>query len=231
MLHRFDLYSQVHRGLRLALSHLCHQAGSVDFTEEEKVNAFIEEFRNVTIILEAHSHDEDTHLNDSYQKFAPSVLEQLEAEHSFLDEKLEQLIALVNQLEASAPQSDERKQLWYVIGKSLNRFAAEYLNHLQTEEGPGMHALWENLTDDELKVLSQNIRSSIPPQTMVIFMHYMIPSLSHRERVEIFSEMKKLAPKEVLTGMLGIAEARLDATSWKSLQLALEQVKTEGAHA
>jgi len=228
MFNRFDLYAPVHKGIRLALSGLCYQAGSVDSSDDERVTSFIKEFRQVAIILEAHSRDEDANINESYEKFAPETLLSLEEEHCELEQKLDQLIELVNQLESKKHNPIEQKKIWYQIGKDLNRFTADYLNHLQSEEGPGMKALWENLTDDQLKVISINIRSSIPPQTMSIFMHYMIPAISHQERLEMYSDMKRFAPKEAYAGMLSLAESRLDQKSWVKLQTALEEIKSEG---
>ncbi|MGJ7921709.1 hemerythrin domain-containing protein [Neobacillus sp. LXY-4] len=227
MFNRFDLYAPVHKGIRFALSGLCYQAGSVDHSDKEKVNAFVEEFRQVTIILEAHSRDEDANINDSYEKFAPMTLFLLEKEHGALEQKLEQLIDLVDQLESKKQNSNELKRIWYQLGKDLNGFTADYFSHLQSEEGPGMKALWENLNDDQLKVISINIRSSIPPQTMSIFMHYMIPAISHLERVEMFSDMKRFAPKEAYTGMLSLAKSRLDQESWEQLYSALDGINAK----
>lgn len=227
MFNRFDLYAAVHKGIRFALSGLCYQVGSVDSSDEERVNSFVEEFKQVAIILEAHSRDEDANINESYEKFAPETLLQLEEEHGALEHKLEQLIELVNQLQLKKHNPIEQQKIWYQIGKDLNGFTAEYFIHLQSEEGPGMKALWENLTDDQLKVISVNIRSSIPPQTMSIFMHYMIPAISHLERLEMFSDMKRFAPKEAYTGMLSLAESRLDQQSWVQLQKALQEIKPE----
>lgn len=228
MFNRFDLYGPVHKGIRLALSGLCYQAGSVDSSDDERVTSFIEEFRQVAIILEAHSRDEDANINESYEKFAPETLHQLEDEHGALEHYLEQLIELVDQLQLKEQNPIEHQKIWWQIGKDLNSFTADYFIHLQSEEGPGMKALWENLTDDQLKEISINIRSSIPPQTMSIFMHYMIPAISHQERLEMYSDMKRFAPKEAYAGMLSLAESRLDPKSWVKLQTALEDFKPEG---
>lgn len=38
MFHRFDRYAQVHKGIRLALSGLCYQAGSADSADVERLN-------------------------------------------------------------------------------------------------------------------------------------------------------------------------------------------------
>lgn len=227
MSNRFDLYAPVHKGIRLALSGLCYQAGSIDSSDDEGVKSFIEEFGKVAIILEAHSRDEDANINESYEKFAPETLLQLEEEHGALEQKLEQLNELVNQLQLKKQDPREYQKIWYQISKDLNRFTADYLTHLQSEEGPGMKALWDNLTDDQLKVISINIRSSIPPQTMAIFMHYMIPAISHEERLEMFSDMKRFAPKEAYAGMLSLAKSRLEPKSWVQLQTALEEINTE----
>lgn len=228
MFDRFDLYAPVHKGIRLALSGLCRQAGSVDSSDDEGVNAFVEEFRQVVVILESHSRDEDAHINESYEKYAPETLRELEEEHSGLEQKLGKLIELVNQLEISEQHPARHPNIWHEIGKALNRFTAEYLIHLEREEGPGMTALWKHMTDEQLKVISINIRSSIPPQAMAIFMYYMIPAISHQERAVMFGDMKKFAPKEAYEGMRRLAESRLDPNSWARLQAALEEVQPEG---
>lgn len=229
MFGRFDLYAPVHKGLRLALSSLCYQAGSVDSSDDERVHAFVEEFRRVGVILESHSRDEDAHINEFYEQYAPETLHQLEAQHSGLEQKLEKLIVLVEELDPSKLPA-QRQKLWYQISKDLNRFAAEYLLHLEHEEGPGMEALWKHLTDEQLKEISLKIRSSIPPHAMSIFMHYMIPAISHQERVVMFSDIKKFAPKEAYEGMSRLAQSRLDSHSWAQLQAALETIKPEGVH-
>ncbi|MFC5468284.1 hemerythrin domain-containing protein [Cohnella suwonensis] len=228
MFGRFDLYGPVHKGIRSALSGLCFQAGSIDSSDHERVNAFVEEFKRVVIILESHSRDEDTHINESYQKYAPETLHQLEEEHEGLEQKLGELAELVDRLQAAKQRPAELEKLWYQLGKGLNRFTAEYFMHLEREEGPGKKALWENLTDDQLKTISIQIRSTIPPHAMAIFMHYMIPAISHQERVVMYDDMKKSAPKEAYEGMKKLAEARLDPTSWLKLQAVLEEIKAEG---
>ncbi len=224
MFGRFDLYGPIHKGLRLALSGLSYQAGSVDGTENEKVRAFVAEFRRVVVILESHSRDEDAHINESYEKFAPETLQELEEEHAGLEQKLRSLAELVDQLEASHLQPASRQEIWYRIGKEMNRFTADYFIHLEREEGPGMKALWNNLTDDQLKEISVRIRSSIPPQAMAIFMHYMIPAICHQERVAMLSDIKKFAPREAYEGMSRLAQSRLDEASWTQLHTALEEV-------
>ncbi|MBO9600471.1 MAG: hypothetical protein J7559_21950, partial [Cohnella sp.] len=141
-----------------------------------------------------------------------------------LERKLRRLSELVDQLETSNPQPAIDPEIWYRVGKEMNRFAADYFIHLEREEGPGMKALWENLTDEQLKLISVRIRSSIPPQAMAIFMHYMIPAIGHQERVAILSDIKKFAPREAYEGMSRLAQSRLDEASWTRLHAALEEV-------
>lgn len=222
MYNRFDLYGPVHKGLRSALSSLCFQTGSMDvLSDEQGLKSFLEEFKRVVIILEAHAHDEDLHLNDPYLQYAPQTAKRLEEEHQVLDLKLDNIVTLANQLEQEV-SSEERRRLWYQLGRDLTRFTAEYFMHLQNEEGPGMDALWANLTDEQLIDYSIKIRSSIPPHTMMIFLHYMLPAITHTARFEMLSGMKRFAPREAYEAVLRLAENRLDSNSMMELMSALE---------
>lgn len=222
MYNRYDLYGPVHKGLRHALSGLCFQAGSADFMDHQNLESFIEEWRRIVIILEAHSHDEDLHLNDVYMKYAPETAEQLEAEHGVLDSKLKEINKKVSDLKNSETSMEDRSRMWYQLGRSFNNFTAEYLIHLEREEGPGMEALWNNLNDEQIHELSIKIRSSIPPHTMMIFLHYMLPAITHADRFLMLSDMKRFAPGEFYEAVLRLAETRLEPQSLSELKSALD---------
>ncbi|MGD8191674.1 hemerythrin domain-containing protein [Brevibacillus ginsengisoli] len=221
MYKRYDLYGPVHKGLRLALSGICYQVGSADVTDQQKVESFIEEWRRIVITLEAHSHDEDLHLNDVYMKYAPETAKQLEEEHVVLDRQVHEINELVSDLENTASM-EERSRIWYQIGRRLNSFTAEYFIHLQREEGPGMEALCNNLDDDQIHELSVKIRSSIQPHAMMIFLHYMLPSITHADRFVMLSDMKRFAPQEFYEAVLSLAESRLEPQSLSRLKSELD---------
>jgi len=222
MYNRYDIYGPVHKGLRHALSGLCFQAGSVDITDRQKLESFINEWKQIAIILDAHSHDEDLHLNDVYMQYAPETAKQLEAEHEALEMKMSEIDKIVSDIEQLEASSEDRSRLWYQLGRSLHSFTAEYLIHLQREEGPGMKALWNNLNDAELHELSVKIRSSIQPHAMMIFLYYMLPAITHEDRFVMLNDMKQFAPREFYEAVLHLAENRLDSQNLSELKSALD---------
>lgn len=227
MYNRYDLYGPVHKGLRYALSGICYQAGSIDISNDQNLKSFIEEWRQIVVILEMHSHSEDHYLNDAYLKYAAETANQLEVEHDVLNQKVQNIDNVVNQLEQPETTLTERSRLWYQLGRDLNRFTADYFNHLQREEGPGMEALWNHLSDEQLHEYSVNIRSAIPPHAMMIFLHYMLPAISHQDRAAMLGGMKLFAPQEAYEAVLRLAEARLESQSWSALKSELDHMKQE----
>lgn len=222
MYNRYDVLGPVHKGLRYALSGICLKAGEIDFMNQDKLKSFIEEWNQIVIILEAHSHDEDLHLDEVYLKYAPETAKRLEEEHQVLDGKVKEIASLVGRLEQQEASREDRASLWFRIGRELNRFTAEYMMHLQREEGPGMEALWNNLDDEQLHEISVKIRSSIPPHAMMIFLHYMLPAITHADRFVMLSDMKRFAPRDFYEAVLRLAEERLEPQSWSELTSALE---------
>ncbi|WP_261300555.1 hemerythrin domain-containing protein [Paenibacillus andongensis] len=223
MFNRYEIYGSVHKGLRYALSGLCSQAGSIDLANQRKVEAFIEEWRRVVIMLEAHCHDEDVHLNGVYAQFAPETGKQLEEEHEDLDWKLQEIDNILCRIEHPGTSLEDRPQLWYQLGKKLNRFTAEYFVHLQREEGPGMEALWNHLNDEQIHELSFKIRSSISPEAMLVLLSYMLPAITRTERLELLSDIKRSAASDFYEEVLCLAESCLEQQDWLELAKALER--------
>lgn len=221
MYNRFDLFGPVHKGLRFALSGLCLKAGAMDFNDEEKVNEFLEEFYRIEQILESHAHDEDMHVQHLYDQFCPETALKLENEHVTLDKRFAELEAVVSTLKNVSLSTDGKRRIWFQISKGLNSFTADYFKHLEREEVEAQNELWKNLTDEELMEVSTKIRASIPPQVMMIFLHYMLPALSYEERAGMLSGMKQFAPKEAFDAVCGLAQQRLSVKDWNQLKESL----------
>ncbi|WP_158606698.1 hemerythrin domain-containing protein [Paenibacillus ginsengarvi] len=224
---RYDLYGPVHKGLRHALGGICFRTGSADIADHQRLEAILAEWKRIVIILEAHSRDEDLHLDEVYMKYAPETAKQLEVEHEMLDGKIKEINKIVDKIQCPTTSVEECHRLWYMLSRSLDSFTSEYLIHLQREEGPGMEALWGNLDDEQIHELSVKIRSSIPPQAMMILLYYMLPAVTHADRFVIVSDMKRFAPREFYEGVLRLAESRLDPQSFSKLKSAVDRNSME----
>ncbi|KIL38882.1 hypothetical protein SD70_23775 [Gordoniibacillus kamchatkensis] len=88
-----------------------------------------------------------------------------------------------------------------------------------------MEALWNHLDDEQIHDLSVKIRSSISPHAMMIFLHYMLPAISHADRFVILSDMKRFAPREFYEAVFQLAESRLEQQSFSALKSALDTIE------
>ena len=88
-------------------------------------------------------------------------------------------------------------------------FAADYLGHMQVEETEVMPALQRAVPVDELMAVTMQIRTSVPPPQMCVFLRYMLPAMTPDERTATLGGMKAGAPPEVFELFWGVAEAHL----------------------
>jgi hypothetical protein len=76
-------------------------------------------------------------------------------------------------------------------------FTAGYLSHMNDEEHVVMPALNAGADPDELGQIVMQIRMSVPPPQMCIFLRYMLPAMNPDERTTTLGGMKVGPPPEV----------------------------------
>jgi hypothetical protein len=92
------------------------QAGSIDIMNGKELKAFLDEWKQIVVILEAHTHDEDLHLHDVYMEVAPETANFLKEEHKELEQKIFHITQIASQLEQSETSSADRSRIWYQLG-------------------------------------------------------------------------------------------------------------------
>jgi hypothetical protein len=63
---------------------------------------------------------------------------------------------------------------------------------------------------------------------MGAFLRWMLPSVSHAERVAMLSGMRQDAPAEAFAGVLGLTRAHVSARDWAKLAAALDATTGAG---
>src|SRR3954469_1724792 len=135
----FDLYREVHKGIRHALFHTTMQAGRVDPLDDAEVGAALGTYRTLIELMTAHHHHED----DSIQPFIERHGGQLAA--SILDDhhRIEGLMGELNLLadKFSAASSIERASVARRFCLDLANLTSVYILHQSVEEKQVMPAL------------------------------------------------------------------------------------------
>lgn len=207
----WDLYREIHKGMRFGLSRAMTMAGSTDADDSLALQALRDEWRDVAFVLRGHHEHEDRFCDALIASYAPELREKLELQHHEADHALASLDAAAAQLVDATPAA---LRAFYL---DLADFTARYFAHLRFEEDVVMPALNRALSNAELEQVTHQIRGSVPPHEMCVFIKYMAPGMSFAERLDMLGGMYRFAPKEIFELFRGAAEKALPAHEYAAV--------------
>lgn len=181
MQNRFDLYRNIHKGIRVMLLDLVQRAGRTDYTDSEAVASLTPEVRDIFELLESHAHTEDMFIMPLLRKIAPELAQEFDEAHEDQEARLPGLLAALERLDPASPEAAAQGHRFTV---QLSRIAGELLTHMSDEELELNPALWSQTTDQTLGDIEQQIVGSVPPDKMMRYLRWMVPAMNPREREE-----------------------------------------------
>lgn len=214
----WDVYREIHKAMRFALFGVTTMAGHTDAADDAAVARLVGEWLDVKMVLEGHHAHEDDFCDHLVAAHASHLRDDLEAAHRVSDTHLERLDAAANEL-ATAPSSDR----WPLLRRfhlDLADFTAMYLGHLRYEEDHVMPALNAAMSDEELEGVTNQIRGSVPPPEMCVFIRYMVPSMNFSERLNMLGGMYQGAPPEIFEMFRAAAQECLSPADYQQVAVA-----------
>jgi Hemerythrin HHE cation binding domain len=204
----WDLYREIHKGMRSALTGLAQRAGSADPADGTALAELRDEWRDVLFVLRGHHDHEDRFCDALIEAHAPALRAKLEAQHALADSALAQLDA------AAASLGPDTLHAFYL---ALCDFIAVYFEHLRFEECEVMPALNRALPDSALAEVTQQIRGSVPPADMCVFIKYMVRGMNLPERTDMLGGMYQFAPAEIFELFRAAAERALPPAEYRAV--------------
>lgn len=226
---RMDLYTAIHKALRAWMSAVMCRLGSLDVADAAETDAALAELDALLAVMQGHLETENTLVHPVIEARHPGALAAIEADHAHHEQAFVQLRALAQVLQAAPVASATgREAAALALYRAFALFVAENLTHMQVEETHNQALLWAAYTDDELLQVHERILASLPPYKMLAISQWMLPAVSHGERVAMMAGMQAGAPAEFFTEMLGIAQQRLSPPDWVKLTRALGLAQQPG---
>jgi hypothetical protein len=211
----YDLYREVHKGLRHALFDLTVAIGSADLGIEPGRRTIADEVHATVALLHAHHGHEDTFITPHLVVHDPRLSTIVDAGHAETEADLVEIEMLTDAL-VGADGEDA-----VVVGLELYRylalFTARYLAHMALEEGAVMAALRAGLSVAELFELDMALRASVAPDRMCAFIAVMAPAMTPDERTAMLGGMKAGAPPEIFGRFRAAAEAALEPSDYRQV--------------
>lgn len=217
---RYNVFNQIHKGLRYIMYDTSLKLQQADFTTVNSGDT-IAQLELLLDIFDEHAHHEDTYVLPHIQQHAPHLVESFEKDH-VTDHKLsadlrEHITEWKNATDAAGKMT-AGNHIFY----AFNDFIAFNLYHMNREEHELLHTLWKHYTDAEIMAMQQQIIQSIPPQTMMTEATWMMRALNNAEITAWMGGVRATAPAPMYDGLQHIAISELPAERWNIIKNALE---------
>jgi hypothetical protein len=216
---RQNLYTLVHKGLRLCLSDTLTAVGRMDPHDEDEVVATLARVRGLLALCRCHLELEDGHLHPAMEARQPDSAMHTAADHVEHLAWLDRLDVRIGKVEASDAADRERVAL--DLYRELALFVADNLEHMHVEETRNMEVLWERYCDDELNAIHAAILAALSPAKLVAYVRWMAPAASPAERAALLSGIQRSAPRAAFAAIVGVVKPALSAREWAKLEHAI----------
>ena len=206
----FDMYRDVHKGIRAELFALTTSAGSLDASDRIGRLELARHVEDVVGLLVSHASHEDAVIQPALEAHAPALAERIEADHAALEARIAAIDALVKEsVDAAANQTRFRVHEVYI---ELAAFTSAYLAHQDVEERVVMPTLERTVGVEAVLGMHAAIIGSIPPAEMAKSLALMLPSMNIDDRTELLGALRQNAPAPVFQGVWSLAGSVLAPT-------------------
>jgi hypothetical protein len=218
---RMKSYDVPHKGLRNALSQLQLLAGKTDYSNPQEVEQLYRLGEDVFKILTIHATDENEVTLAELGQHCPACSQHDLDDHEQIhlaQDKLEKLLASIYANSKAGQDVTEDGEEFYL---AFSEFHGTYLEHTAEEERVTQSMLWKHFTDEELASHRGKIMAKNPPQTLLIWFRFVIPSQNHKERVELLTGFRKMAPTPFFNEGMQVIKQVLNDEEFDELNQAL----------
>jgi hypothetical protein len=219
---RFNIFNQIHKGLRALLfdTSLCLQ--QTDFTNETEAEDALNRVREAVLLFDEHAHKEDHFVLPAIAAFEPSVVDCFEKEH-------EKDVALSNALTAAVEtfflltNDSERLAAGRELMLSFTEFTIFNLQHMAKEEDLINTLLWRYYSDEEILKIQHQIVLATTPWLNDFYSKWMLRGINTPEATRWLQAVQATAPEIVFQTLYTKAETELPAHRFQKLTSSLAE--------
>jgi hypothetical protein len=198
----FDIYRDIHKGLRSELFAVTASAAQTDPSDRKARADLARHVSSVVELLVSHAHHEDVAISPVLERFLPDLAERIETDHVNLDRRIAAIDDMANTT-IDAPAEFRRFELHRVYIE-LSAFVSAYLAHLDLEERYVGPALEQVVGVEGVIGIHGSILASLTPQEMAASLPLMFTSMNVDDQTDVLGGLQATAPAEVFNGVWGL---------------------------
>lgn len=212
---RFDIYGQVHKGLRAFLNATLDELGRLDSTDVHEVKRVLDQVDELLDFCVGHLEKENQYVHAALEAHDPFSVKQVAEEHEKHVLAIRWLRADIHNMACAA--SLAREQVAVRLYRAFALFVAENLEHMEVEESRHNPILWTHFTDAELTAIHTAIVTATSPAHMALGARWIVPHLTPAERTELITGLCATMPREIFEASLEMVRPHLAPVEWQRL--------------
>ena len=213
---RFNIFNQVHKGLRAMLYDTALSLQQTNFADTNEAEAVIKKVKTVVDLFDGHAAHEDDFILPAIQQYEPSIVDSFEMEHIHdhaLSEKLRGLLMVYRH----AIKTEVKIETGLNLTRAFEAFMIFNLQHMAKEEAVLNKILWRYYSDDEIKAINKRLVASLPQEEVAIASTWMLRGMSNEEISNWLKVVEKTAPQPVFAQLFSLAEKELSHDRFRSI--------------
>jgi Hemerythrin HHE cation binding domain len=215
----FDLYRDIHKGIRSELFGVTTEAGSIDPADRGAHVVLASRVERMVELLVSHAEHEDRAIQPVLEREYPAFAARIAYDHVTLETRMGDLTALA--AAAVDVPNAARRLATHRLYLELASFTSAYLAHQDVEERTVMPALERAVGVDAVVATHEAIVGNIPPAEMAASLSLMLPAMNIDDRAELLGGLRANAPTAVFEGVWGLAASVLTADDHTALGVRL----------
>jgi hypothetical protein len=223
-LRRYNVFNQIHKGLRLMMFNTGTAIQQTDFTDVDQAAPIIQQLEEVLNFFDQHADHEDTYILSNVTIHNSVLVDELEQDHGDDHSLVQNLLHHIFNWKLAKDKEAMRKageQIHYLF----NDFIAFNLYHMNKEERALNEVLWKNYSDLQILGMEQEILNSISPEDLIAESKWMMRAINNEEVIEWILGVKNGAPAEVYNTFLNMAKQELPEKRWSKIRSVVEGEK------
>ena len=206
-------FASPHKGLRNVMSKFAFRLGKTDFHDASALERLKNLGDEMFTLLNDHVHTEDEHTLKHLEERAPGSSAHDREDHEKLDQIQHELQLQLQKL--TGKETPEQMHDFYL---RFTSFQSQYLEHTHEEEIVTELLLQKHFTDEELMQHRQAIMKRLAPDTLLLWLKYIIPAQRTDESLGMLSGLKANSPRPFFQRVMETIKAEMEQAGYEELE-------------
>lgn len=219
---RYNIFNQVHKGLRAFLYETGMQVQQTDFTREEEAARAQESIGEALYYFNQHILHLERFIFPYVMAYHPHLIANFKQQYQTNTVQAQKLRGAMNAY-CHAVGAAEKAAAGKLILKAFTSFLVTHLDCMMREDNLLNSLLWRYYNDAELMALEKEIVGKLPARDLAMLSKWVIRGMNNAEIIGWLRAIEKTCITSIFSSFFSSAEKELSDWRWQWIQEALAE--------